>query len=898
MNDIVQNNDVGVTVATGECCYFTKDTSDVFSYQPDEWQKHAFAKVSLHEDVMVTAHTASGKTSVAIWAIHEALLNNKRIIYTSPIKTLSNQINNDLCKKFGKDNVGIITGDIVNNPSAPILIMTTEILMHALVQSRMDVVNDDVDVVNHVDDVEVDVSQELNVSNDTDDALVNDTNSNASIEQSSTESKTKLFQSLHQLLDNVTTVVFDEVHYINNKERGQVWEKSIMMLPRDINAVMLSATIANAKDFCHWLHSIRATNVTLVPTKRRVVPLEHYIYINSDSVYKIVNKNNVFDRHAYNKAVMQRRDVAKDDNRHFQPANLINEYIDHLSYEGLLPAIIFVLSKKNCEKYASSAPTLIDHTVASEITRQFHSLTARYRHLYETVPQYYSILKNLQRGVGVHHAGMIPVLKETVEILFQQGLLKVLFVTETFAVGVNMPAKVATFTGLEKYCDDGFRYLTTDEYKQMAGRAGRRGLDTIGISILLPLREPLPSGDLESIMVGECSNVKSQFGFNYQFILNTLLVTAPMAPMAPMASTASTAPTAPMASMSTAIETSFDEAVGKVVAFTEKSLLNRELTASKIVMEKQHNSIDVNAPFATDVMEALARYHDIVEKIKQGGLRKKHFVKLQKQQASMEASMEANFKLTNHYKIYVEHLEKCKQAQHYRDAETAQDTYLKNRAAQSIQYLVKQEYLDQQCRPTLRGIIAGNVHECNEIILTEIMLMMIQHANQDVSIDASIDAVVDAVVDDSKKKATIMDFEIIIAILAMMIPSNQEEMTMEDLMVPSTVREYISQVDWAIQSMEKDEFDAGIVLNNDWNLYIGFVNQAYQWAQGTPIKDILAMTPMMEGDFIKNIIRLNSIVGQLARVCELTKQSTLLKALEGAEQKLIRDFVTMDSLYV
>ena len=777
---------------------------------------------------MVTAHTASGKTSVAIWAIHKALQADKRIIYTSPIKTLSNQINNDLCKKFGKDSVGIITGDIVNNPSAPILIMTTEILMHALMRFK---------------DSEKDSEKEVNT----------------------TIEKETLYHNMHQLLHNVTTVVFDEVHYINNKERGQVWEKSLMMLPVTINCVMLSATIANALEFCKWLHNIRSTNVTLVPTKRRVVPLEHYIYVNQDNVQKIVSKDNIFDRKAYVEACMRRRDLVKHDARQMQPSVIINNYLEYLSLEGMLPAIMFVLSKKNCEKYAASAPTLIDHTVAGEIRKQFHSLTAQYRKLYETVPQYHTLLANLERGVGVHHAGMIPVLKETVEILFQQGLLKVLFVTETFAVGVNMPAKVATFTGLEKYCNDGFRHLTTDEYKQMAGRAGRRGLDTIGISMLLPLREPLDGGELESIMVGDCSKVQSKFGFNYQFILNTLSTNA----------------------------SSMDQAVKLVVDFAQKSLLNCELDATKTATLEQHKSLDTTPPFPTKAMDDLAHYHAMTTQLQQGGMRKKHYVKLKKAHAEMETTMP---NLKKQYTVYVDHLDKCTQAKYHQDALDAQDVFLYTHATQSIQYLVKQEYLTATCQPTLRGLIAGNINECNEIILTEMMMcLMADNSSEghldDLAANANVNTNVNANVNNEA-------FAITIAILAMMIPMEQHDMTMDDLIVPQQVKHYIKHVDYVVQSMEKDEFDAGIQLHNDWNLYIGFINAAYLWAQGKSIEEILAVEPMMEGDFIKNIIRLNSIVGQMTRVCELTKQATLLKTLELAEQKLIRDFVTLDSLYV
>ena len=516
--------------------------------------------------------------------------------------------------------------------------------------------------------------------------------------------------------------------------------------------------------------------------------------------------------------------------------------MNYLSLKGLLPAIVFVLSKKNCEKYAASAPTLIDHTVSAEIRKQFHALTAHHRALYETAPQYYTVLANLERGIGVHHAGMIPILKETVEILFQQGLLKVLFVTETFAVGVNMPAKVAAFTGLTKYCNDGFRFLTTDEYKQMAGRAGRRGLDTTGTSILLPLRDLQDMWDgpqLESVMVGACSSVESKFTFNYQFVLSTVATKA----------------------------TSLEEATSIVVDFAKTSLLHQELVAASATLEQQLNDTSTAPPFDAPTMEVLATYHEVVQKVEQGGMRKKQYVKLKKQLTSMET--EDTVKQYPRYKL---HLDQRQQAQQCQQTLEAHHEYLTSQAQLSLRYLIKQDYLDQSCQPTLRGVIASMINECNEIILTEMMLLML--SMQDLT------------------------FDTVIAMLAMMIPSNQEGLSVDDLQVPPSVVKCIKQVGHFIQTMEKDEFDAGIELHNDWNLHIGFVDQAYLWAQGKSIKEILAAAPVMEGDFIKNIIRLNSIVGQMARVCELTKQSGLLKTLECAEQKLIRDFVTMDSLYV
>lgn len=458
-----------------------------YTFPLDDFQTRAINAIGREENVLVTAKTGSGKTLVGEYQIWRSLKKGKRVFYTTPIKSLTNQKFHDL--KQIHPSVGIMTGDIKFAPQSDIVVLTTEILRNLLYKRG-----------------------------------------------SSTES---LGITAALSLDDVDAIVFDEVHYINDPSRGKVWEECFILLPPSIRLVLLSATIDSPEPFAKWLAELKGVPMNLISTSHRVVPLYHKV--GEDLV---MGPDNVFNRRVYEsylrgiqtqrnqlrkqrEAVRAREEgqpaIAKDQRSHsfvFQ----LNEHIKKLEDTNLLPALFFVFSRKNCVQYASKVThSLVDSSESAAIKHILNFHLHRYPDL-KTLPQYYELEGLLLKGIAYHHSGLLPILKEIVEILFGRGLVRVLFATETFAVGINMPTKTVVFTSYRKYDDltNGLRMLRTDEYIQMAGRAGRRGKDTQGIVYYLPDHEAEDAFCVEQMMMGKQSTIVSQMDFGVDFILKSL----------------------------------------------------------------------------------------------------------------------------------------------------------------------------------------------------------------------------------------------------------------------------------------------------------------------------------------------------------------------------------------
>lgn len=425
----------------------------------DQFQVDAVNSIEKHNSVVVSAGTGTGKTLIADYAIEKWSKLNKRIIYTAPIKALSNQKYRDFKKEYGEDNVGIMTGDVVINPTAHLIIMTTEIYRNMLM---------------------------------TKDPIV----------------------------DSISYVIFDEIHFMSDEERGTIWEESIIFSPENVRFLCLSATIPNAKEFAEWISSIQHHPVDVVEYNKRAVPLDHFLYdvdhgVISMKEAKELDRNNQMPD--YYKVMRRQRRKKRSNEKPKAPKHF--ELVSELETEKKLPCIFFVFSRRGCEEKATELAMkhdFLDPSQKQEVIRYFNSLMKdEYKQL-ESVKMLKSVL---QKGIGVHHAGILPVLKEIVETLFAKGMVKVLYATETFAVGINMPAKTVCFNSLIKYNGTNFVMLRTKEYFQMAGRAGRRGIDKIGYAIsLLERRSEL--GKILDLTTSDSEPIISQFRLEPNTVLN------------------------------------------------------------------------------------------------------------------------------------------------------------------------------------------------------------------------------------------------------------------------------------------------------------------------------------------------------------------------------------------
>ena len=490
---------------------YTNDKyTDVFSSYPFElspFQRYSLEGIIEGAHVLVTAHTGSGKTLPAEFAIEHFVSQGKKVIYTAPIKALSNQKFYEFQKKFPHISFGILTGDIKANPIADVLIMTTEILMNTLyLKLNSTQIPGDPQSSSGMQDFEMDFSQ-------------------------------------------LGCVVFDEVHYINDVDRGRVWEETIMMLPQHVQMVMLSATIDRPEEFAGWIETIKSKLVYLCPTNHRVVPLTHYTFLTTNSgLFKKVKDKGTeqeFNTWANKIQAIQTStgkfsDLTHKTNKKFlnlledkqvkvSRPHVLNNVCEYMVQNEMLPALCFVLSRKQLETAAHEVTvgllefdSKVPYTAAYECEQIIRKLP-NYKEYLE-LPEYIQMVKLIEKGIAIHHSGVMPVLKEMVELLYARGFIKLLFATETFSIGVNMPTKTVLFTDLTKFDGNISRPLYSHEYSQMAGRAGRRGIDTVGhvIHLVNLFRSHPDIVTYKTVLCGKPQHLVSKFKIGYNLILNMI----------------------------------------------------------------------------------------------------------------------------------------------------------------------------------------------------------------------------------------------------------------------------------------------------------------------------------------------------------------------------------------
>ena len=478
---------------------------NLFQYDLSPFQKHSIRGIVDGNNVLVTAPTGSGKTLPAEFAIIHFTNKGKKVIYTTPVKALSNQKYYEFTLKYPHLSIGLITGDIKVNPNADVLIMTTEILYNSLF----------------------------------------------SYYQKSKETETET-TGLHFQMDintELEAVIFDEIHYINDQERGKVWEGSILLLPHHIQIIGLSATLQNPHGFAKWIEETNPTKqVVLASTSHRIVPLSHYMFLtHTESIFKqtkdkalqkeIRDNTNTLLLLQDEKGIFQEdsfRKVSKIQNvfdkfRVFQKRkHVLNSLVSHLKDRELLPAICFVFSRKNVElcaheitvnllEFDSKVPYIARHE-CEQIIRKLPNYQE-----YLRLPEYDSLVGLLEKGIGVHHAGMLPILREIVELFISKKYVKILFCTETFAIGLDCPIKTAIFTGISKFDGNNQRLLYPHEYTQAGGRCGRRGMDTVGYVVHCNNLFPLPPLiEYKMMLKGNPQNLVSKFKVSYTLILNLI----------------------------------------------------------------------------------------------------------------------------------------------------------------------------------------------------------------------------------------------------------------------------------------------------------------------------------------------------------------------------------------
>ena len=815
--------------------YPPQDPAINYTFPLDVWQQQAVLAVHRGDNILVTAKTGSGKTLVGEYQIAYSLKHNRRIFYTTPIKSLSNQKFHDLKKLFPEASVGILTGDIKFNPEADIIVMTTEILRNLLFKANT--------------------------------------------------ATAKLGTAGVISLDNLGAVIFDEVHYINDPERGHVWEETLILLPPQVRLILLSATIDSPEIFATWLGHAKQHPIILLKTTHRIVPLVHGVYDNATPLAQPplqplkTGDEALFQPSVYTAWLKQREDRLKEKDKwveHVKAAHKIgesiagsvdkikiksfthtlNEALDQLKLRNLLPALFFVFSRKETERYADQLKdTLLDTTeqasVKHIISFHLHPFITTLEHL----PQYNQLLPLLSRGIAFHHSGLLPLLKEIVEILFARGFIKVLFCTETFAVGLNMPARTVVFLDLKKpgNTGQGFRPLRSDEYIQMAGRAGRRGKDTQGTVIYLPSRDPMPLEELRTIFSGRLVPLESRLQFHYDFLLKAIH--------------ASQNQTAPI--WTTLIDQSYwaqqQELAKQQIQEDIRILRERQselLLAPQDITELNHyHSLETTAKTATNAakrkaQQALDQWKDRHSGPKWSSATKLYLI-YQKHQVNIDQFNETLRRLN----VSVQ--------------ETRIDPLI--RALQHHGAIHPLTETQGQPKLTEFGTAATEVNEANPILMAKLYLS------------------------NKLQGATLQ--EIVGTLGAFIMDREAEEKTVHPRSLPNNitplVKDTLMAIDvWGVEGTATDKKAGVDSPDGYWSLTTLWVQIGTEWCEGVDAAHLSSKYEIYEGNLMKGLLKLNSIVQEWVTIATLRADVDMLNTMKDAQTTILRDIAQPESLYL
>lgn len=807
--------------------YFEK-----YSFPLSSFQKYAIEGIVEGNHVLITAHTGSGKTLPAEFAIEYFVNNGKKVIYTSPIKALSNQKYYEFTNKYPNISFGILTGDIKSNPEADVLIMTTEILLNTL----------------------------YNKQNNSDNLLL-------------------LFDMDFE--NELSCVIFDEVHYVNDKERGRIWEETIMLLPKHIQMVMLSATIDTPEKFAYWCETKGSnldnkTNnkiVYLSSTNNRIVPLTHYSFITTNnSIFKIIkdkeiqkqikdiinkpfviqDSNGLFNETHYHK--MRKMIELFENKRVFvKRTHILNEICKYMKENNMLPALCFVLSRKQLEVCANeiNVPLLEDDSKVPYIIKkeceQIIRKLPNYNE-YLNLPEYLQMVALLEKGIALHHSGVIPVFKEIVELMYSKGYIKLLFATETFAIGVNMPTKTVIFTDVNKFDGNNLRHLYSHEYTQMAGRAGRRGLDKVGHVIHLNnLFRNIDCVGYKQILQGKPQKLVSKFKISYNLILNLISTK----------------------------NYNFNEYIG--CSMIQENLYNEKQELSKKIndLTNKTNNLEIIIKSPKDVLE---EYYELKNNI--CNKKNKERILYQKRLTYIK---EQYFHIDNDYKI----LEKYKIDKHELDNLNKDYYYINNYLNHNIENVLKLlndekfiEYENEEYTLTYKGIISTQIHETHSLAFSNIIEKKIINKLTSRQLVGLFSCFTNISVNDELKYNNIIC---------------NDNITKEVIKDISNMYSYYSKKE------EEYNIDSGI----DYNIQYDLIDTALKWCDCNNIEDCKYILQYLEkekgiflGEFVKALLKIINISSELEQIAYKYNEIELLSNLRNIPNIILKYVVTNQSLYI
>jgi superfamily II RNA helicase len=791
---------------------------DNFSYELHDFQKWSIEAITNGNNLLVTAPTGTGKSMPAEFSIDFFHSKGKKSIYCSPIKSLSNQKFYDFKQKYPHLSIGLITGDIKTNTSADVLIMTTEILLNKLYQLR----------------------------NEKQDSLTFDMD----------------------IMNDLGCVIFDEIHMINDKDRGHVWENCILLLPSHIQIVGLSATLKDPEKFAAWLESKEdRKEVYLAKKLDRPVPLTHYSFITANSgVFKairdkalqeeirsIIDKpfviqtsSGVFNDTHYSKMNKVLRQFNLNDVR-VKRQHVINQVSKHLVENEMLPALCYVFSRKKLEvcaneittnllEFDSKIPYTIDYE-CEQIIRKLPNFK-EYLHL----PEYVHLVSLLRKGVGIHHAGMMSILREIVEILFAKGMIKMLFCTTSVAIGLNLPVKTCIFTDINKHDGEQLTVLQGHEYTQAAGRAGRLGLDTVGHVIHLNNLFDVESVTYKNMLKGNPQTLVSKFKVSYNLMLNMIDQDITR-----------------FASQSM-IKTDIDGELRNVE--NELTKVQNEVHAVEVCMKHFKTPTDV-----------MLQYIDLNKKLTT-------VVNKKKKECQREiANILENYKFIESEKnTFLKHAEKVMELNKLQKQYEDTSAYIDNNVVIVLRLLLQESFIDAERKLTLKGKIASHLREIHCLTFATLIENNEFNTMSSKQIVSVLSCFTSISVKDELKSAVI----------------NSNDMVVRDMVLK------IEQMYSAYKEKETNlNFDTTDTMHFD------LVNYVSGWCDCESVEDCKFFLQTLEtekeiflGEFVKALLKINNISCELEKVAEMIGNIDLLSKLKEIPQLTLKYIATNQSLYV
>ena len=809
-----------------------------YSYELHDFQKWCVEGVVTGNHVLISAPTGNGKTFGGEFAINYFHSKGKKVIYTTPIKALSNEKFHNFTLKYPHISIGLITGDIKTNPDAEVLIMTTEILLNKLYQIK-----------SLTPSISSSLSFDMDIENE------------------------------------LGCVVFDEIHMINDEHRGHVWEQCIMLLPSHIQMIGLSATLDNPEKFAFWLETKGDINkpiekeVYLTQKHVRAVPLIHYSFISvPNSINKIIrdktiqeeiksltnkpfviqDEKNVFNDINYNNMTKMLKLFEKHDVR-VKRQFVLNKLADYLVEKEMLPALCYVFSRKQLElcaqemtanllEFDSKVPYTIDRE-CEQIIRKLSNYE-EYLHL----PEYINTVKLLRKGVGIHHAGLMPILREMTELLFARGFIKILFCTETMSVGINLPIKTAIFTDVNKFNGDIVRTLYSHEYTQAAGRAGRLGLDTVGHVIHLNnLFRNIDSVNYKLMMNGKPQTLISKFKFSYNLILNLL-----------------------------------DIGDNNLIQFASKSMVTSDLDKQMREIYNKISSLQVELDNMNSYNKNLRTPIDIINEYNdlQRGIR----VSVNKKRKEIERKIQ---NIKDNYKYLQQDLlsysrvsEKEKEMSDLQSEYKSLTGYFTSGVGNVLTLLSEEKFIDSEeieNKPiglTLLGKIASQIREIHCLVFAKLY---------------------------DEKTLENLSVKQLVAIFSCFTNIRVTEQFKDN--VPNSddqeVNNYIFKILELYNNYNDTEIERNMNSGLDYSICYELLNYVEKWCNTESIEDckfilqeLGANKEIFLGEFVKALLKINNISSEFEKIAEMTGNIAFLNKLREIPRMTLKYVVTNQSLYV